>query len=384
MLAAATVALLMVPLIFLNNKTDSTSASSLSDISEELILTDTEPESKPSIALQQSDILPEATSSFAKEEKLAATTKHSRPTTIVARIPKEDPAHQKPVLSQGLDENFDTPKTINYDEEALITQKETTETIPITKEQATEPAFALDVTEDYIPLDFFPFEVSRDSRFSWAISASPMVSFADNQPNPLPGLAAGVAAGYNLTDRVRLEVGGLLSYNQLDVRNQATYSVVENFSNLYAGQDATAPRPLFSGNNKYNLLALEIPANIQFNVFDGPGSRFFLSTGLSSMVYLHQSVSGINHVHVQNDNSSMPSGSVSFSSTTIFVDDKYGPFSRIDLGRILNLSAGYVMVGKSNSIVIEPFLKLPLGDISSGNLSLGMGGVSLKILFSRN
>ena len=206
LLAAATVALLMVPIIFLNNKTDSTRTSSLSDNSEELILTETELESKPSIALQQNDILPEATSSFAKDEKLAATTKHSRPTTIVAHLPKEEPAHQKPVLSQGLAQNFDRSKTINYDEEALVTQKETTETIPIAKEQADEPAFAVDVTKDNIPLDIFPFEVSKASRFSWAISASPMMTFADNQPNPLPGLAAGVSAGYKLSDMFSLEV----------------------------------------------------------------------------------------------------------------------------------------------------------------------------------
>jgi hypothetical protein len=383
LLAAATVALLMVPLIFLNNKTDSTSASSLSDISEELILTETEIEANPSIALKQNDILPEATGSFAKNEKQVAATKIPLQTANVTDPQKEDPALHQTEYFLVLNDKIDDQKTFNLDEVARITEKELAEISSVATGQIVETAFVPDVAENH-PLDLFHLDTSRTNRFSWSVSASPTISFANNQPNPLPGLTAGVAAGYELSNRVRLEVGGLLSYNQVDIRNEATFSIVENFSNLYAGQDASAPRPLFSGNNKYNLLAVEIPANFQFSIFDGPGSKFFVSTGLSSLFFLHQSVSGVNYIHVQNDISGMPSGSQSFSSTTIFVDENYGPFSRIDLARILNLSAGYVFVGKKNSIVLEPFLKLPLGTISSSNLSLGMGGVSLKLLFSGN
>jgi len=385
LVAAATVALLAIPLFFLNDKADSAITPIISHTSEEPhdreIL---KIEVKPTLAQQESITLSDQTIESLVKRQEPTKPKVERTTTIVADLQKDEAESQKMEILQDPELKFEEIKTIAEKEKTVIAQRDAVEEIEVIEEQNIDPAIFVDATDDNIPLYAVPFEISYISRFSWAISANPLFTFAGNQPNPLPGLSAGVTAGYNLTDRLRLEVGGLLSYNQLDVRNQATYRVVENFSNFLASQGATAPVLLFSGNNKYNLFALEIPVNIQFSVMEGPESRFFVSTGLSSMVYLHQSVSGVNHVHVQNDNSGIASGSASFTSTTIFVDDKYGPFSRIDLGRILNISAGYVFVGKNNSLVLEPFLKLPLGGVSSSNVSLGMGGVSLKLLFSGN
>ncbi len=373
-LVAASVALLMIPVLMLIKKTDHVKITTAVEVAESQSIMQGQQETFSAPSIQQA--LSQTTGA---EKKKKPTIVNPEPVIAVLQAEQPNmPAHlaETNLAVSDPQQVEHTPETGQAHDLQMPEKEKDTPQVDAMAQHA-KPSDQSNYNS-WLPAS------AQKSRFSWAVSASPMVSFAQNQPNPLPGVAAGVAAGYKISDRVRIEVGGLLAYNQLDVRNEATFSVVENFTNIYASQDASAHRLLFSGNNKYNLLALEIPANIQFNIYDRPESRLFISTGLSSLVFLHQSVSGVNFVHVQNDIGGAPSGSQSFSSTTVFVDENYGPFSRIDLGRILNLSAGYVIVGKNSSLVFEPFLKLPLGGVSSSNLSLGMGGVSLKLLFSGN
>jgi hypothetical protein len=61
------------------------------------------------------------------------------------------------------------------------------------------------------------------------------------------------------------------------------------------------------------------------------------------------------------------------------------PFSHADHLGLANISAGYLMpFGKKNSMLIEPFLQLPISELTSRNVKIRYGGVSMKLTFGRN
>jgi len=73
--------------------------------------------------------------------------------------------------------------------------------------------------------------------------------------------------------------------------------------------------------------------------------------------------------------------------TTLYTTDKlnshYGMFNHADLFGLANLAMGYSFPIGKNSMLIEPFVQIPLGEITSIDLRMGFGGVSLKYIFLR-
>ena len=68
--------------------------------------------------------------------------------------------------------------------------------------------------------------------------------------------------------------------------------------------------------------------------------------------------------------------------STVEVNNSYGTLSRTDLFGLANFSAGYSLpYGKSGTMLIEPFMQLPVSDLTSLNLRVRYGGISIKIRF---
>ena len=220
----------------------------------------------------------------------------------------------------------------------------------------------------------------KEHRIAWGVTAGSMLAFAEQQVSDGPGFAAGVTAEYNIAPNITLASGGSLTYHQFQLVNFAQ----EEFAMDYVPHYGSANEVSLSGNNEYEMLALEIPVNAQFSLVETPRRRVYVSTGLSSLVFLQQRFSGTNTAFVEQNffNDATGQMEVGYTSSTFTVDEKYGPLSRFDFGRLVNLSFGYVMRGENSSVVIEPFVKLPLGRLTSRDISLGMGGVSLKYRFS--
>lgn len=220
----------------------------------------------------------------------------------------------------------------------------------------------------------------KEHRIAWGITAGSMLAFAERRVSDGPGYAAGVTAEYEISPNITLASGGSLTYHNFELVNFSqddfAFEYLPNLSN-----DADVS---LSGNNEYEMLALEVPINAQFNLMETSRRRLYVSTGLSSLVYLQQRFSGTNTAFVEQSFYDAATGSfqMQYSSSTFSVNEEYGPLSRFDFGRLVNLSFGYVMRRENHSLVVEPFVKLPLGRLTSRDISLGMGGLSLKYRFS--
>ncbi len=230
------------------------------------------------------------------------------------------------------------------------------------------------------PLD--PEERADQRRLSWGVTAGSMLAFAENRVSDMPGYAAGVLAEYAISDNVSLSSGGVFTYHQFELINFAQ----PQFSADYLSSLGSLSDVNITGNNHYEMLALEIPLNAQFNLMETGRGNLYLGVGLSSLVYLQQRFTGTNTAFYEESffNDATGNYELHYATSTFMVDEEYAPFSRFDFGRLFNLSLGYVIKREKSAVVIEPFMKLPVGTLTSRDISLGMGGVSLKYRFSGN
>ena len=223
-------------------------------------------------------------------------------------------------------------------------------------------------------------QADQQNRLSWGITAGSMLAFAENRVSDMPGYAAGVTAEYALTDQISLSSGGVLTYHQFELINFAR----AEFAYDYLSSHVNLSELSLTGNNQYEMLALEIPLNAQFSIMETRNRGLYVGAGLSSLVYLQQRFTGINTAFFEQNvfNEATGNYEVQYSASTFEVDEQYPALSRFDFGRLVNLSLGYVIRRENSAIVVEPFVKLPLGTLTSRDISLGMGGISLKYRFS--
>lgn len=69
-------------------------------------------------------------------------------------------------------------------------------------------------------------------------------------------------------------------------------------------------------------------------------------------------------------------------TTSVKIESKKEPLSRVDFLGLANFSAGYSFpVAGTSHLVFEPFVQLPIKDLTSMNLRIRYGGLSFKLKF---
>jgi hypothetical protein len=220
----------------------------------------------------------------------------------------------------------------------------------------------------------------RASPLSWDVSAGPMLTYVEQQLAGGMGFAGGVTGQWKISGQLALTSGMLLAYQQFSV-NDMPMPV------RYSG-DAAQPenvRAEVVANHDYEMISLDFPVNVRWQLSENRRHGMFLSAGFSSLLFLQQNVTGQTTAYVKETYASPGLGSsIERSySTTADISASYQAFNHFDFARLLNLSFGYAMKRDHGTMVIEPFLKLPLGEISSRELKMGMGGVVMRYQFGK-
>ena len=92
--------------------------------------------------------------------------------------------------------------------------------------------------------------------------------------------------------------------------------------------------------------------------------------------------SSFNNTYTQNTVDSY--GQVSFESmtTSVKIESKQESLNRVDFLGLANFSAGYsIPFGKTSHLLFEPFVQLPIKDLTSLDLRIRYGGFSMKFQF---
>ncbi len=217
----------------------------------------------------------------------------------------------------------------------------------------------------------------------WGVAAGPMLTYAEQQLASGMGFSAGASSEYRLSRQFAVTSGLLLAYQQFEVDNMPLRS--RSSSKFYSSmpQDADFQVHQSYSNQSFEIMAVDIPVNIQYQLMETTRRQMYVEAGFSSLLYLQQRITGEEIAYVEQAYYSPADGTYRQLSSRVVSDvtASYGPFSRFDPARLLNLSFGYSIKGSNNTTIIEPFIKYPLGDIGSRQIRMGMGGINLRLRF---
>ena len=232
-----------------------------------------------------------------------------------------------------------------------------------------------EVVKDY-------FEIPREKMTTTILTGlSGMMASIDNATSTSQGVSIGFYVDQQLTRRISIRPGLAMAKHNYGM---------ENTSGGSAALDYAAPEldGLSGSTTSYeasiDVLSLEVPVNFVFSLRKRSGSNFFFATGASTVIYLNQNLSGnINNTYTRSTVDAS-TGQVSYESktTSVKIESELEPLNRVDVLGLANFSAGYSFpFVKTSHLLFEPFVQLPLKDLTSLNLRIRYGGLSMKIQF---
>ncbi|HCY01320.1 MAG TPA: hypothetical protein DG754_14375 [Bacteroidales bacterium] len=225
-------------------------------------------------------------------------------------------------------------------------------------------------------------ESERAKKTSFFAGLSGMVANIENMVSSSPGVSMGIYAEHKLTSRISVRPGLALAKNTYEMRSVSPGSDFMFAAPMQNGISGD----VLSAEISMDIVAMEIPINFVFNISEKNHRKLFVSAGSSTMIYLSQSFnSSLNSVYTWESFDSTTGTTTPVSNyASNDIETKYGAFSRVDYFGLANLSAGYSFpLGKTSTMLVEPFIQLPMHDITSINLRIRYGGLSLKFSFGK-
>jgi len=235
----------------------------------------------------------------------------------------------------------------------------------------------------------------EDAGVKWGLVMAPQA--ASNTTMGL-NLGGGVMSEISLTKKLKLDVGVTFARQSLvpgqgqnvamvmntapgspsgDQLQQSSFASPSRTSPLMAANMIAPVSPTY----ELNFANLDIPINLKYKVMDNPQSGLYLISGLSSMIYLSQSTSetfNISNVGVGQANAFSPN---QVQTLTTEVTPQDGE-NTVDLGRMLNFSFGYeYKLTNGTFFSVEPFYKMPIGNMTFVDQQFSIGGVNLRMNF---
>jgi len=128
--------------------------------------------------------------------------------------------------------------------------------------------------------------------------------------------------------------------------------------------------------SEINLTGLDIPVNFQYRFIQRKSSDYFVELGFSNLLYLSESYS----YSIAEVSGTNPDGTYQIEQT--FTEEITAPaFKTFDFASLINFSLGWdYKLNKSLDLTLNPYLKYPVSDLSSGDFKFGSGGLKLKLM----
>lgn len=108
---------------------------------------------------------------------------------------------------------------------------------------------------------------------------------------------------------------------------------------------------------------VDVPVNVRYDVVHSKKNNAFVSTGVSAMWMANQNVS-YDYTH-SDGSTSTTNKNVDGQGRTVYA--------------VTNVAVGYERKFKNTAVQVAPYVKIPLGNVGYGNLSLGSLGAQISI-----
>jgi len=214
---------------------------------------------------------------------------------------------------------------------------------------------------------------------------SGLMASIDNATTTAQGVSIGFYVERQLTRRISVRPGLAMAKHSYGM--EGTPEEVLAGANTIMDYAAPELNGLSGTTSSYeadiDLLLMEVPVNFVFSLWRRAEKNFFISTGASTMLYLSQHMTGsFNNTYTKTMADSYGGTTYATKTTTVQVEREHHLLNRVDFLGLANFSAGYSMpFGRGTHLLLEPFVQLPVKDLTSMNLRIRYGGLSMKIQF---
>lgn len=215
---------------------------------------------------------------------------------------------------------------------------------------------------------------------------SGMMASIGNETTAAQGVSVGFYVERQLTGRISIRPGLAVAKHNYGMESTPGGGIASggNMDFYYSAPELNGMTgTTTSFDAVIDVVSMEVPVNFVFSLWKGARSNLFVSTGASTVFYLSQHMSGnFNNTYTRTKVDS--DGEVSYESmtTSVKVERDQELLNRVDFMGLANFSAGYSLpFGKGTHLLFEPFIQLPLKDLTSLNLRIRYGGLSMKMQF---
>jgi hypothetical protein len=220
-----------------------------------------------------------------------------------------------------------------------------------------------------------------ERRVKFSVYAATFFNYAKGSQNQI-NAGAGFTSDIKLSKNLKLSTGLALAQNTLNYnKNQPSNAVAAvSFSpslstayNTLTDFNKVSSAPSFKNYNA-NLIGLDIPVNLKYE-FNPQKNDTYISAGLSSGTFINEAYTA---------SYSYP-GLAQAAGVQAQTSDEttHKSFNSFYFAKTLNVAFGVgYPLGKSNKLIIEPFLKYPLDGLGSQQIKFGAGGLNLKLNFT--
>jgi hypothetical protein len=210
---------------------------------------------------------------------------------------------------------------------------------------------------------------------------SGMMATVDNSTSASQGVSIGFYVEQQLTRRISVRPGLAMARHNYTVESMSGGSL----DMAYAAPELNG---MAASSTTYNadidVVSMEVPVNFVFSLRKRARSNLFVTTGASTVIYLSQNLSGSFYNTYTRSVVDNYTGEVSSESmtTSVEIESEQETFNRVDLLGLANFSAGYSFpFAGTSQLQFEPFVQMPIRDLTSLNLRIWYGGLSMKIRF---
>lgn len=214
------------------------------------------------------------------------------------------------------------------------------------------------------------------------VYAATYFNYADGSDNRV-NVGAGFSSDFSITNKLKLSTGLSVGQNTLNYNYGTDNNNSNTKYNLLTGSQASADASIGTGlsssglynvgsrtesarqNFSANLIGLDIPINIKYQ-FNPKKNDTYVSAGFSSGTFINETYK-LEYIATRQTQETTTQNS----------------FNDFYFAKTLNVSFGMgYPLGKSNRLVVEPFLKYPLSGLGSQQIKFGAGGINLKLNFT--
>jgi hypothetical protein len=222
--------------------------------------------------------------------------------------------------------------------------------------------------------------------FEFGVELASVSNYAINGSSKNLNVGGGFSAGYRLSKNLSLESGMVISKQDLTYDGSAG-------NHLFSKNKDSAPNSNYmalaaenslnmidgrSAESNISFIAIDIPMNIQYR-----HKKIVLSAGISSLVFVNEKYRYNYDVIVNSISFNSQTASYESLSNTLKMtsDQTNESFKHFDFAGLLNISVAYDIPLAKGSLAFEPYVKLPLTDISSQDIRMGSGGIAVRYNF---